>query len=54
MEDKYTVLVVDDSPDNLTLLNELLKNEYTVKIANSGKTALQIPAGYHDAGNEWL
>jgi CheY-like chemotaxis protein len=44
MEDKYTVLVVDDSPDNLALLNELLKNEYNVKIANSGKTALQIVA----------
>jgi putative two-component system response regulator len=29
-------------PDNLALMNALLKDEYKVKIANSGKTAIQI------------
>jgi len=39
---KATVLVVDDSPDNLTLLNELLKDVYKVKLANSGEKALKL------------
>jgi len=37
-----TVLVVDDTPDNLTLMNALLKDTYKVKIANSGERALKI------------
>lgn len=39
---KRTVLVVDDTPDNLSLLNGVLKDDYTVKVANSGARALQI------------
>jgi len=39
-----TVLVVDDTPDNLTLLSELLKDDYKVKLANSGMKALRIAA----------
>lgn len=39
---KKSVLVVDDAPDNLTLLCELLKDHYQVKVANSGETALKI------------
>jgi two-component system sensor histidine kinase/response regulator len=39
---KATVLVVDDSPDNLDLLNELLKDDYKVKLANTGEKALAI------------
>lgn len=31
---KPTVLVVDDMPDNLSLMVELLKNDYKVKLAN--------------------
>ena len=34
--DKRTLLVVDDEPDNLTLLSGVLKDEYKVKVANSG------------------
>lgn len=37
-----TILVVDDSPDNLTLLSELLKDNFNIKIANSGKVAIKI------------
>jgi len=39
---KQTILVVDDTPDNLTLMNELLKDAYKVKLANGGERALRI------------
>jgi putative two-component system response regulator len=39
---KRSVLVVDDAPDNLSLLFDLLKNEYKVLLANNGEKALQI------------
>jgi signal transduction histidine kinase len=39
---KYTILVVDDTPDNLALMSNLLKDEYKVKIASTGEKALQI------------
>lgn len=41
-EHKQTILVVDDTPDNLTLIASLLKDLYRVKIAVNGKKALQI------------
>ena len=37
-----TVLVVDDTPDNLSLMSGLLKDLYKVKVANNGEKALQI------------
>jgi putative two-component system response regulator len=40
--DKPTVLVVDDTPDNLTLMSGLLKDKYKVKIANNGERALKV------------
>jgi putative two-component system response regulator len=40
--EKHTVLVVDDSPDNLSLMSGLLKDLYRVKIANNGERALKI------------
>jgi len=39
---KASILVVDDTPDNLKLMSGLLKEYYKVKIANSGKNALEI------------
>jgi putative two-component system response regulator len=42
--DKYTILIVDDTPENLTLMNSLLKDEYKTKIANSGERALKLLA----------
>jgi class 3 adenylate cyclase len=39
---KPIILVVDDSPDNLSLIAGLFKEFYTVKIANSGEKALKI------------
>ena len=37
-----TVLIVDDSPENLTVLGELLKHDYRVLAATSGLRALQL------------
>lgn len=39
---KPTVLVVDDTPDNLSLMSGLLKEFYRVKLATNGEKALQI------------
>jgi putative two-component system response regulator len=39
---KPTILVVDDTPDNLSLMSGLLKDLYRVKVANSGDKALKI------------
>ncbi|HMV00662.1 MAG TPA: two-component system response regulator [Rhodocyclaceae bacterium] len=39
-----TILIVDDTPENLTVLGELLQPNYRVRAANSGRRALQIAA----------
>jgi response regulator RpfG family c-di-GMP phosphodiesterase len=39
---KYTLLVVDDEPDNLLLLERVLRREYNVLAANSGAEALEM------------
>ncbi|MCX7794565.1 MAG: two-component system response regulator [Thermodesulfovibrionales bacterium] len=43
-EQKPIVLVVDDTPANLALVSSLLKDVYTVKVANKGSRALQVAA----------
>ncbi|SFU52888.1 putative two-component system response regulator [Paenacidovorax caeni] len=40
-----TVLVVDDTPDNLSLMGGLLRDHYHVKVANQGEKALKIAQG---------
>ncbi|HLA30519.1 MAG TPA: response regulator, partial [Pseudomonas sp.] len=40
-----TILVVDDTPDNLSLMSGLLRGSYKVKLAHSGERALQIVSG---------
>ena len=40
--ERATVLVVDDTPENLQLMNALLKDLYKVKVASSGERALRI------------
>ena len=37
-----TILVVDDTPDNLILMSDLLTGDYQVKVANGGERALAI------------
>jgi putative two-component system response regulator len=39
---KPSILVVDDTPDNLTLMFGLLKGHYSIKGANNGERALKI------------
>jgi putative two-component system response regulator len=37
-----SILIVDDTPDNLVLMSDLLKDAYLIKVANSGEKALKI------------
>ncbi len=39
---RQTILVVDDAPENLEMLSVILKGDYTVKVATSGKKAIDI------------
>ena len=41
-EEKISILIVDDLPDNITILRNLLGNEYKLKAAVSGIKALEI------------
>ncbi|MEB3247827.1 MAG: hybrid sensor histidine kinase/response regulator [Merismopediaceae bacterium] len=41
-QERPTILVVDDTPDNLTFISGLLKEHYRVKVANNGEKALTI------------
>ena len=36
------ILIVDDTPANITVLSDALKTDYRVKIATSGQAALDI------------
>jgi len=40
--EKSTILVIDDTPDNLSLMSALLKDSYKVKVANHGDKGLKI------------
>jgi putative two-component system response regulator len=42
--DKPTVLIVDDTPENITVLNGLLKDAYRTRIAINGEQALKHAA----------
>jgi putative two-component system response regulator len=42
---KPTILVVDDTPDNIDLLRAVLENDYRTKIAVNGERALKIAFG---------
>jgi two-component system, NtrC family, sensor kinase len=39
---KETILVVDDIPENIFVLTEILKDRYAIKAANGGEKALKI------------
>ncbi|MEA3497574.1 MAG: hybrid sensor histidine kinase/response regulator [Campylobacterota bacterium] len=41
-KNKETILVVDDCPENIKIILEILKNDYLLIVANSGKKALEI------------
>jgi diguanylate cyclase (GGDEF)-like protein/PAS domain S-box-containing protein len=40
--EKRTVLIVDDEPLNIKTIHSLLKDNYTIKVANSGERALKV------------
>ena len=39
---KAIVLIVDEASDNLIEMNRLLQKQYEVRLANSGRAALEI------------
>jgi len=39
---KHTILIVDDTPIILDVLHEVLKDDYNVKAAPDGETALKV------------
>ncbi|MDD2864950.1 MAG: two-component system response regulator [Methylococcales bacterium] len=39
---RHTLLVVDDTPTNLSLLSNLLRDTYRIKVANNGAKALEL------------
>jgi len=41
---KATVMVVDDAPENITLLTTILQDSYRIKVANNAEKALKILA----------
>lgn len=44
MIEKKTILIVDDTPANIALLRELLKDSYKIKIATNGIKAMGVAA----------
>lgn len=45
MLDKQRILIVDDTPSNIKILNDILKSEYRINIATNGKDALESAKG---------
>ncbi|MBF0302642.1 MAG: PleD family two-component system response regulator [Desulfamplus sp.] len=39
---KSSILIVDDEPYNLKILNELLRTDYSIRVATNGERALEI------------
>ena len=44
IDERASILVIDDTPGNLSLLNQLLRTHYRVKLANSGERGLELAA----------
>ena len=42
---RHTILIVDDTPLNIVVLMEMLRNEYTITVATNGERALQLAGG---------
>ncbi len=50
--DRQTILVVDDVPDNIDILTEILRDDYHIRVATNGEKALNIV--YSDAPPDLL
>ncbi|MEA4926026.1 MAG: two-component system response regulator [Syntrophomonadaceae bacterium] len=44
LAEQHKILIVDDSPENIYILMEILKDQYDVSVAKNGKKALKIAA----------
>lgn len=42
LDEKSSILVVDDTPENIKVIVEILKQDYKVSVATSGKNALKL------------
>jgi putative two-component system response regulator len=60
---KFTILAVDDTPENLDVVKGIPARDYVVKVAINGPMALKIaekaktgpdPARHQDAGHGWV
>ena len=47
MDERHKILVVDDEPNNLKLLQQILKDKYQLIFANNGAKALQVAVSHH-------
>jgi phosphoserine phosphatase RsbU/P len=45
VEEKKVVLVVDDAPENIQVVNSILKDNYKIRVATNGAKALELAAG---------
>lgn len=43
--ERAIILIVDDTPDNLSMMSDVLKDDYKVRVANNGEKALKIAGG---------
>ena len=41
-EEKFSILVVDDTPENIKVIVEILKEDYKVSVSTSGENALKL------------
>ena len=41
-QEKKVVLLVDDTPENIQIVNAILKDHYRVRIATNGEKALDL------------
>ncbi len=48
-DQKKTVLLVDDAPANIQIVNSILKDLYKIRIATSGAKALELAKSYTSA-----
>jgi len=47
MDRKHTILIVDDTKENIDVLSGLLIDDYNVKFALNGKMALEVAEKFH-------
>ncbi len=46
-DQKKTVLLVDDAPANIQIVNSILKDIYKIRIATNGAKALELAKATH-------